>query len=230
MHVRKPADSVVGDGSNVRGEVLGAAGLGAAQASGEPRELAEEDVLRADVYALLGWLLKSPLTESGARRLAALKGDKSELGQAMSALAAVARSARPEAIDEEYHNLFIGLGRGEFLPYGSYYMSGFLNEKPLAELRIDMAKMGLARADDVAETEDHIAALCEMMAGLITGAFGEPADLATQQGFFDTHMAPWAEKFFEELEAADSAAFYMPVGAIGKLFMRIERQAFDMAA
>ncbi len=230
MHARKPADSVVGDGSNVRGEVLGAAGLGAAQASGEPRELAEEDVLRADVYALLGWLLKSPLTESDVRRLAALEGDESELGQAMSALAAVARAARPEALDEEYHNLFIGMGRGELLPYGSYYMSGFLNEKPLAELRIDMAKMGLARADDVAETEDHIAALCEMMAGLITGAFGEPADLATQQGFFDTHMAPWAEKFFEELEAADSAAFYMPVGAIGKLFMRIERQAFDMAA
>ncbi len=164
------------------------------------------------------------------RRIAALKGDESELGQAMSALAAVARAARPEAIEDEFHNLFIGMGRGELLPYGSYYMSGFLNEKPLAELRIDMAKIGLARADDVPETEDHISALCEMMAGLITGAFGEPADLATQQGFFDTHMAPWAGKFFEELEAADSAAFYMPIGAIGKLFMRIERQAFDMAA
>ena len=93
-----------------------------------------------------------------------------------------------------------------------------------------MSKLGIARADAVREPEDHIAALCEIMSGMITGAFGEPADLATQQRFFDAYIAPWAGKFFEELEAAESAAFFMPVGTIGKLFMEIEAQAFQMAA
>ena len=201
-----------------------------AQDQGEPGGIAEEEALRAELYALLGWLLKAPPGAEDLQRVAALGGDDSELGQAMSALAATARASTPEAIDDEFQTLFIGLGRGALLPYGSYYMSGFLNERPLANLRIDMDALGIARADDVAETEDHIAALCEMMAGLITGAFGEPADLATQQRFFDTHIAPWAPKFFEDLEAAASAAFYMPVGTIGKAFMRIEVQAFQMAA
>ncbi len=192
--------------------------------------LAEEDVLRAEVYGLLGWLLKAPPTRDQLRRLGALNGDESELGQAMSTLAATARAVRREAVDDEFHRLFIGVGRGELLPYGSYYIAGFPNEKPLANLRIDMAQLGIGRADDVPETEDHIASLCEMMAGLITGAFGAPVDLAAQQRFFDAHIAPWAHRFFEELEAADSAAFYMPVGTIGKLFMRIETQAFQMAA
>jgi TorA maturation chaperone TorD len=93
-----------------------------------------------------------------------------------------------------------------------------------------MAQLGIRRATGVAETEDHIAALCQTMAGLISGEFGEPADLSTQQRFFDVPISPWARKFFEELEAADSAAFFMPVGTIGKLFMRIETQAFQMAA
>ncbi len=203
---------------------------GVAQASIEASALAEEDALRANVYTLLGRLLKSPPTASDLSRFGSLKGDASELGQAISALAAVARAARPEAVDDEFHDLFIGVGRGELLPYGSYYLAGFPNEKPLANLRIDMAQMGIGRAEGVAETEDHIAALCETMAGLITGTFGEPADLSTQQRFFDTHVASWAGKFFEELEAADSAAFFMPVGTIGKLFMHIEAQAFQMAA
>jgi TorA maturation chaperone TorD len=211
-------------------EALGATVSGVAQASGGQQTLAEEDTLRASVYTLLGWLLKSPPTASDLHRLGSLKGDASDLGQAISALAAVARAARPEAVDDEFHALFIGVGRGELLPYGSYYMAGFLNEKPLAKLRIDMAQLGIARATGVAETEDHIAALCQTMAGLIMGEFGEPADLPTQQRFFDTHVVPWAGKFFEELEAADSAAFFMPVGTIGKLFMHIEAQAFQMAA
>ena len=201
-----------------------------AQDEGDSGEIAEEESLRAELYALLGWLLKSPPDAAGVQRAAALGGDDSDLGRAISALAATARASTPEAIDEEFQTLFIGLGRGELLPYGSYYMSGFLNEKPLANLRIDMDALGIARADDIAETEDHIAALCDMMAGLITGAFGAPAELATQQQFFDSHIAPWAPKFFEDLEAAAAAAFYMPVGAIGRAFMRVEAQAFQMAA
>ncbi len=197
---------------------------------GESGQIAEEDGPRAELYALLGWVLRSPPTADDLRGVSALKGDDSELGRAMKVLAAAARAAQPEAVEDEYHTLFIGVGGGELTPYTSYYLTGFTYEKPLAKLRIDMGKLGIGRAEDVSEPEDHIAALCEMMAGLITGAFGAPADLASQQRFFDTHVAPWAKRFFEDLEAANSAAFYMPVGTIGKLFMGIEAQAFEMAA
>ncbi len=200
------------------------------QRSGDPGGIAEEDLTRADVYGLLAWLLRAPPDAGGLSRVAALEGDDSELGRAVSALAAAGRGIRPETVDEEYHALFIGIGSGELVPYGSYYLTGFLHEKPLANLRIDMGKLSIARAEGVGEPEDHIAALFEMMVGLITGAFGAPADLATQQHFFDAHIAPWADRFFEDLEAAASAAFYMPVGKIGRLFMSIEAQAFEMAA
>lgn len=192
--------------------------------------IAEEDTLRAELYGLLGWLLRAPLSRDDLARAAALEGDDSDLGEALTTLAAVARAARPEAVEDEYHTLFVGVSAGELTPYASYYLTGFTYEKPLAKLRIEMEKLGIAKSDDVSEPEDHIAALCEMMAGLITGAFGTPADLATQQRFFDTHMAPWAGKFFEDLEVSASAALYMPVGTIGKLFMGIETQAFQMAA
>ncbi len=204
--------------------------MGVAQETGDSGGIATEDSLRADLYALLGLLLRSPPKADGLRRVAALEGDDSEFGRSIGVLAAAARAAQPEAIEDEYHTLFVGVGEGELTPYASYYLTGFTYEKPLGKLRIEMEKLGIAKTDDVAEPEDHIAALCEMMAGLITGAFGEPADLATQQRFFDTHIAPWAPRFFEDLEAAKSAAFYMPVGTIGKLFMGIETQAFKMAA
>ena len=159
-----------------------------------------------------------------------LSGDESELGQGIKALAVAARGTTAEAAKQEYFDLFIGLGQGELLPYASYYLTGFLNEKPLARLRGDMARLHIARAEEVSEPEDHIAALCEMMAGLIAGNFGEPVSLDEQRRFFDTHIGCWAPRFFEDLQAAQSAVLYMPVGAIGRLFMQIESQAFEMAA
>jgi len=193
-------------------------------------DIAEEDALRADWYALLARLLRAPADEATLRLVAGLQGDDSELGGAVRALAGAARGAEPGAVTEEYFNLFIGVGQGELLPYGSYYLTGFLNEKPLARLRGDMAELGIARREGVKEPEDHIASLCEMMAGMITGAFGAPLDLARQQEFFARHIGCWAPRFFEDLEAAPSAALYMPVGTIGRLFMAIESQAFEMAA
>ncbi len=201
-----------------------------AEETGESLEIAEEESLRAELYSLLGWLLRSAPDADALRRVTALQGDDSELGRAIAVVATAARAVRPEAVEDEYSTLFIGVAAGELTPYASYYLTGFTYENPLAKLRIEMEKLGIAKSDDVPEPEDHIAALCEMMAGLITGAFGAPADLATQQRFFDTHIAPWAKQFFEDLEAAESAAFYMPVGTIGKLFMNIETQAFEMAA
>jgi TorA maturation chaperone TorD len=200
------------------------------EAPGNPQGVTEEDQSRAELYGLLAWLLRAPLTRDDLDRLGEIDGGDSDLGEALGALAAAARAATPEQIGDEYQNLFIGVGRGELMPFASYYLTGFLNEKPLAKLRVDMGKLGITRADDVGEPEDHMAALCEMMAGLITGAFGEAADLAAQQRFFDDHIAPWAEKFFADLEAAKGAGFFMPVGAVGKQFMAIEAQAFEMAA
>ena len=162
--------------------------------------------------------------------LASLKGNEGELGEAVNALAAAARASDPKTLEEEYFDLFIGVGQGELVPFGSYYLTGFLHEKPLAKLRGDMRLLGIAREESVKEPEDHVSALCEMMAGLISGSFGAPADLAEQRRFFDTHIGCWAPRFFEDLQAARNARFYMPVGTIGRLFMAIEAQAFEMAA
>ena len=193
-------------------------------------DIAEEDQLRAQWYALLGRFLSAP-PDAATREVArALVGDESDLGQGVKALAAAAQGMTVEAVDEEYFDLFIGVGRGELLPYASYYLTGFLNEKPLAALRRDMAELGIARLEDVKEPEDHIASLCEMMAGMITGAFGAPVALDRQRRFFDKHIGCWAPRFFEDLQAAQSAVFYMPIGTIGSVFMSVESQAFEIAA
>ena len=193
--------------------------------------IAEEDKLRAYAYALLARLLAAPPGGELLASVSRLAGDESALGLAIDELAAAARRATPEALAEEYHDLFIGLGQGELNPYGSYYLTGFLYERPLARLRADMARLGVVRQKQVKEPEDHIGALCEMMAGLITGSFAHgPAPLAEQQGFFDAHLASWAPRFFADLEAASAARFYRPVGRVGRLFLEIERQAFAMAA
>ena len=198
--------------------------------TGDDRDIPEEDALRAQCYGLLSRLLVASPTDDVLDMVGAITGDETELGQGLNALAAAARAVTAETIVDEYEELFIGVGRGELLPYSSYYLTGFLHEKPLAKLRIEMVRLGIAYGDDVKEPEDHIGALCEMMAGLITGVYGEPADLVTQQRFFDTHIGEWAPKFFEDLEAAKASAFYMPVGTIGRLFMEVEAQAFNLAA
>lgn len=193
--------------------------------------IAEEDELRAKGYLLIARLLSAPPGADLLAGLGGLAGDAGALGRALDELAAAARGAEPAAVEREYHDLFIGLGQGELNPYGSYYLTGFLYERPLARLRVDMARLGIARQRQVREPEDHIAALCEMMAGLISGAFaGAPAPLAEQHGFFGAHLASWAPRFFADLEAASGARFYRPVGRFGRLLMEIERQAFEMAA
>jgi len=191
--------------------------------------LAEEDVLRAELYGLLAVLLARPPSAELLKTCAGLSGDDQPLGRAISALARVAATASPETASREYHDLFIGLGRGELLPYASYYITGFLNEKPLAKLRGDMAALGIARADGVREPEDGIASLMDMMSGLITGVYGEVAP-PIQRTFFETHIAPWAEHFFTDLERAEASVLYAPVGTVGALFMDIEQTAFRLQA
>ncbi len=192
--------------------------------------IAEEDRLRADLYDFLGALLAGPPSGDLLRRCAALSGDDTDLGTAIGGLARVAGVSREKAVESEFNTLFIGLGRGELLPYASYYLTGFLHEKPLAQLRRDMAARAITRAPNVYEPEDNIASLMEMMAGLIVGRFGTPAPLSAQQEFWNRHVGPWAGHFYTDLEGAKNSVFYASVGAVGRVFMEIEREAFRMSA
>lgn len=191
--------------------------------------IAEEDALRADLYDYLAALLARPADADLLRRTAALTGDDTAMGQAVTALARVAGVSTPRAVESEFNALFIGLGRGELLPYASYYLTGFLNEKPLASLRRDMAARGMRRADTVYEPEDNIASCMEMMAGLIRGRFGAPATVEDQRTFFARHIGPWAGHFFTDLEGAQSSVLYASVGALGRVFMEIEAEGFRMS-
>ncbi len=191
-------------------------------------EVAEEDVLRAHLYRLLAGYLAHPPNANELKVAASMVGDETELGQAIQALGKIASNLTPEQIDAEYHDLFIGVGRGELLPYASYYLTGFLMEKPLSRLRSDMDQLGIVRRDSVKEPEDHIGAVMDMMAGIILGAFAGAGDIAAQKSFFDDHVAPWATHFFRDLEGAKSSVFYAALGSIGRIFMGIEETAFAM--
>ena len=192
-------------------------------------EIAEEDRLRADLYDFLGALLAAPPSADLLARTAALGGDDSDLGRAINIMARLAKATNEKAAEREFNLLFIGVARGELLPYASYYLTGFLNEKPLAQLRSDIVGLRIARAENVFEPEDNIASLMEMMAGMILGRFGDVTPMAKQKEFFFRHIAPWAEHFFADLEAAKSSVFYAPVGTAGRAFMDIETQAFRMS-
>jgi TorA maturation chaperone TorD len=178
------------------------------------------------MYQLLGVLLGRPPSSELLRGLASLQGDDTSMGSASKKLAALADRTTPSDAEREFNNLFVGLGRGELLPYASYYLTGFLNEKPLADLRSDLMVRGIKGSDDVKEPEDHIGTLCEIMAGIITGEFACDSDLPSQKAFFDVHLAKWAALFFTDLEKAQTAIFYTPVGTLGRAFIAIEADAF----
>lgn len=190
--------------------------------------VSEEDLLRADLYDFLGALFSAPPSKSLLQKTSALSGDDSDLGVAIGTLAKISKSMTVASAEREFNALFVGLARGELLPYASYYLTGFLHEKPLAALRKDMIGLGLERAPNVFEPEDNIASLCEAMAALIRGRFGEPLAIDRQKDFFNKHLAPWAGHFFNDLEEAKNSVLYTPVGSVGRLFMDIEKEAFRM--
>ncbi|MBC7952423.1 MAG: molecular chaperone TorD family protein [Rhodospirillaceae bacterium] len=188
----------------------------------------DEEQLRARFWGLLAVLLAAPPSAPLMGTLSIIPGDQSELGQALADLAAAARTTDLTAAEEEFSTLFIGLSRGELVPFASYYLTGFLHEKPLAHLRADMEALGMAVNDNVAEPEDHMAILAEIMQMLIDGSLGAPLNLAEQKRFFAAHIEPWAGRFFTDLESTPSARFYRPVGTLGRLFLAVEAQAFAM--
>jgi TorA maturation chaperone TorD len=191
-------------------------------------DIAPEDLLRARCYRLLARFLSAPPDVATLKAGAGLTGDDSDLGRAISAFARVCARAQPAMAAEEYQDLFIGLVRGELVPYGSYYLTGFLHEKPLAKLRQDMGRFGIERDENVAEPEDHIASLCEMMAGLIDGSLGRALSLEEQKAFFSAHIGCWAPVFFRDLETAKASVLYGALASVGREFLAIEEEAFAM--
>lgn len=195
----------------------------ATRLAAESSMVTQEDRYRSGVYGLLAGLLRSAPNQAALDRVAgfaSVEPSQGEMALAMSMLGLAAKTCSPESIDDEFHDLFIGLGRGELVPYGSWYITGFLMEKPLGRLRDDLAQLGFQRNEDVCEPEDHVAALCEVMLMLIDDGAG----LELQAHFFNTHMAPWIKQFFVDLSEAKSAVFYRGVGRFGAAFLELEER------
>jgi TorA maturation chaperone TorD len=192
--------------------------------------MAPEEVARQGVYTFLARVLCRAATAVEQERMAALAGSETPLNQAIAEFLQSLGETSETEVKQHYHDLFIGVGRGELLPYGSYYLTGFLNEKPLANLRVSLDRLGFAKAEGVCEPEDHIASLCDVMGQLIadsaTGAF----DIYDQDRFFAAHIKPWASQFFADLKTAKTAGPYRFVGEIGNHFMAIEEAGFAMIA
>ncbi len=194
----------------------------------EPND-ADVDAARARAYLLLAALLARPPSTELLGAVAALRGDAATpWGRALEGLAAAAGGLTPRDAEREFNRLFVGVSRGELMPYASFYRTGFLHDRPLIDLRLDMTRLGIARSPEVKEPEDHIAAVLEMMGGLIQGRFGAAAPTRAQRAFFERHLLPWAPGFFRDLEAARSARFYRTVGALGILLLEIEQSGFTL--
>lgn len=188
-----------------------------------------EETARADLYGLLATLFCAPPSQALLDTIGSAQTQgEGVLELAWAELVAAARQAQAETVREEYEQLFIGVGKPEVMLYGSYYLSGFLMEKPLAALRTDLAKLGLQRANSVVESEDHIAALCEVMRYLIASDDVTQGSLAMQKKFFADHIQAWVNDLCIALAAHPHAKFYVPVAQVARSFFEVEMQAFDM--
>ena len=184
----------------------------------------EIDRARAQEYALLATLLSRSPDRELLAGLARLQGDASPIGLAHAALGEAAMRTSEESVGREYFALFSGLGSGSLLPYASHYLTGALYGRPLVRLRETLRRLGIEKAPERSEPEDHAAILCEIMAGLAGGSIAAPA--GADRDFFGAHLSPWIRKFFVDLEQAEPADFYARVGALGRTFMDVEAEAF----
>jgi TorA maturation chaperone TorD len=191
-------------------------------------EIAEEQEWRAATYHLLANLLQAPPENTILRILGNLTPENFDrsggpIVQAWKQLAIAARGTDPELIRKEFHELFIGMTRGEILPYASWYLTGFLMEKPLAEIRKDLVSIGIKRHDNVREPEDHIAALFEVMTLLIR------RNDDRQSLFFNRHIATWAQRLFSDIAKSNRADFYRSVACLAAEFVILEQLLFELA-
>ena len=191
-----------------------------------------EELARAEVYGLLASLYFAPPSEDlyGQLRVAVTEAPVpgAFLEQSWREVVSASRRLTLFEVGDEYAALFLGIGKPEVFVYGSFYLAGSLNEKPLVDLRRDLIGLGLERPDTVSETEDHIAALCEVMRYLIGGEDVETSNLAVQQRFFNAHLRGWVERFCEALAAHPRADFYRSVAAFSRDFFAVEAQGLDL--
>lgn len=208
------------------GSVASVVGLTEGAAPGASPVIDDVDQLRARHYDLLAALLGRAPDVALLDALGEMEGGEGVLGRHLYDLSRAAATTSAQAIEREFFELFVGVGRGELLPYASYYLTGFLNERPLARVREDFSALGIERGEAMSEPEDHLAMLLEVMAGLAAGRF--EAEPGMQARFFARHVAPWATRFFADLEQAKAARFYRTVGELGRTFIEIETEAFAM--
>ncbi|MGJ7461703.1 TorD/DmsD family molecular chaperone [Halomonas sp. MA07-2] len=178
----------------------------------------ETDALRADIYRLLARLLLAPPDADLLDFLAHLEPDEEddEMADGWRGLAQAARATSPEAATHAHFELLVGVIQGEITPYASWYLHGTLMDEPLVALRRDLRRLGIARAEESREPEDHLGALCEAMALLVER--DDPAQLP----FFESHLAPWAPRCLAQLAAA-SPGLYAETGRLGLRFLERER-------
>jgi len=192
----------------------------------------DEELARAELYGVLARLWFAP---PDAELLDALRVAVTEapaagayLEEPWRELVGEARKLTVDSARKEYDALFGGVGKPAVLLYGSHYMSGFLNDKPLALLRTDLARLGLARDESLGETEDHVACVCEVMRYLIAGEDVAVANLKEQQAFFARHVQPWVETLCDAVVQHPGAVFYASLARFTHAFVRVEAQGFDM--
>ena len=192
----------------------------------------DEETARAELYGLLAQLYYAPPAPEllANLRVAATEAPAAGgfLEEPWRALVGVARELGDDAIAEEYNALFGGVGKPEVYLYGSHYLSGFLNEKPLARLRTELTSLGLGRDEAMSDTEDHVAYLCEVMRYLIAGDDVAVANLARQQSFFAAHLQPWVGQLCDAIQQHPKARFYAAVAELTRAFASVEAQGFDM--
>lgn len=192
----------------------------------------DEETARSELYGLLALVYYAPPTTELIANMRVTATDAPAAGAFLEApwraLVGVARDMTDEAIQSEYNALFGGVGKPEIYLYGSHFLSGFLNEKPLAKLRTELARLGLARDEGMSETEDHFAYLCEVMRYLIAGDDVAVANLTRQREFFCTHLQPWVMTMCDDIQKHPKARFYAAVAELTRAFMNVEAQGFDM--
>ena len=192
----------------------------------------DEETARAEVYGLLAALYYAPPTSELMAQLRVAVTEAPAAGgyleEPWRALVTAARTQQDAAVAQEFAALFGGVGKPEVYLFGSHYLSGFLNEKPLVQLRADLAKMGLGRDETLPETEDHIAYLCEVMRYLIAGDDVAVSNLTHQREFFSHHLQPWLTQMCDALAGHPKARFYAALAEFTRAFASVETQGFDM--
>lgn len=200
--------------------------------SGAGSSALDEETARAEIYGVLAQLFYAPPSPElmSALRVAVTEApmEGAFLQEPWQQLVAAARAQSDAAVAAEFDALFGGVGKPEVMVFGSHYLSGFLNEKPLAQLRSDLLRLGLGRDEAMPETEDHIAYLCEVMRYLIAGDDAAVCNLTTQQRFFADHLQPWVPQLCDALQAHTRARFYAALGQFLRAFLSVETQGFDL--